>query len=423
MEQINNNNTICVYTLGCKVNKYESNLLINELRQKGFSVTENLEVCHKYIINTCAVTAEAERKSRQVISKINKLNKNAQIYIIGCASQNDSTAFTGKKNVKFISGTADKQKIIDMLNSEGVQIAEIPKSYQDGYLTDNQNTRAFIKIQDGCNNYCSYCIIPYLRGASRSRSIKGITEEIQSLSVKVKEFVITGINISAYGKDTGSSFAELINSLSGLNQRIRLGSLEAGIIEKSLLQALLNLKNFCPHFHLSMQSGSDKILKSMNRHYTANQFLQGIQLIRSFFPDAAITTDIICGFPNESEEDFSNTQNVCEKAQFADIHIFGYSKREGTAAAKLSGEIDPSTIKNRVNILKELKNKLKSNFIKNNIGKSLNLLTESEENGYITGYSENYLKLYVKQNLNLNQIYKAVPIKEYLDGAIAEIND
>jgi threonylcarbamoyladenosine tRNA methylthiotransferase MtaB len=417
MEQVNGKK-ICVYTLGCKVNKYESNSLINALREKGFFVTEELEVCDKYIINTCAVTAEAERKSKQVIAKINKLNENAQIIVMGCASQNNAQAFLNKKNVKFISGTADKQNIANMLEREGVEIKKLPETYEETGNTCNVQTRAFIKIQDGCDNFCSYCIIPYLRGRSRSRSIQSIKNEILSLG-EVKEFVITGINISAYGKDTGGSLTELIENLNDIDARIRLGSLEAGTVEKNLLLALKKLKNFCPHFHLSLQSGSNKILKAMNRHYTAEEFYSSILLIREFFPFAAITTDIICGFPNETEEDFEYTVTLCEKAKLADIHIFPYSKREGTAAAKLKG-LPSYVIKKRVNILKQLKQRLKNSFTEINIGKRLFLLTETYENGYCTGYSENYLKLYVKEKLELNKIYCVKPFSHFKDGAEAK---
>jgi threonylcarbamoyladenosine tRNA methylthiotransferase MtaB len=418
MEQINGKK-ICVYTLGCKVNKYESNSLINALREKGFFVTEELEVCDKYIINTCAVTAEAERKSKQVIAKINRLNENAQIIVMGCASQNNAKAFLNKKNVKFISGTADKQNIANMLEREGVDIKELPDVYEETGNTCNVQTRAFIKIQDGCDNFCSYCIIPYLRGRSRSRSIQSVKNEILSLAGEVKEFVITGINISAYGKDTGSSLTELIENLSDIDARIRLGSLEAGTVEKNLLCALKKLKNFCPHFHLSLQSGSNKILKAMNRHYTAEEFYSGILLIREFFPFAAVTTDIICGFPDETEEDFECTVTLCEKAKLADIHIFPYSKREGTAAAKFKG-LPSDLIKQRVNILKQLKQRLKNSFTEINMGEKLFLLTETYENGYCTGYSENYLKLYVKENLELNKIYCVKPFSRFKDGAEAK---
>lgn len=409
---------ICVYTLGCKVNQYESYSIINALRERGYEVTENLEVCDRYIINTCAVTGEAEKKSRRVISKVQKLNSSAFIYITGCASQNNAAKFA-QKNVKYISGTAKKQDIIEQLENEGTNISVLPTVYEDVFDTVNVKTRAFIKVQDGCDNFCSYCIVPYLRGRSRSRSIESIRQEILKLS-EVKEFVITGINITDYGKNEDLSLVNLIENLYDIDARIRLGSLEAGIIDEKLLNSLKKLQHFCPHFHLSMQSGSDKVLKDMNRHYTAEIYLKSVELVRKHFPFAAITTDVICGYPTETENDFLQTVNICKKAVFADMHIFVYSSRSGTAAAKLK-PIGGVITKKRADILNGLKIEFKNNFAAINIGKPQNVLIECKEDGYYIGYTENYLKLYVCGNLNENQVYKAVPYEIYSGGAKAKI--
>lgn len=409
----------CVYTLGCKTNQYESNILINALREKGYFVTETLEVCDRYIINTCAVTAEAEKKSRKTVSKINGLNPKAYIYVIGCASQNNANAFFNKTNVKFISGTANKNEIINKLETEGVCISELPKNYEDSFINSNVKTRAFIKIQDGCNNFCSYCIIPYLRGRSRSRSKESIKQEILSLNGDVKEFVLTGINISDYGKDINSSLYELIDYLGNIKARLRIGSLEAGIIEKELLESLKKSENFCAHFHLSLQSGSESVLKSMNRHYTPSQFLDSIKLIREYFCDVAITTDIICGFPTETEEDFLQTVEFCKIADFSDIHIFNYSVRPGTKAQSLK-PLDSIIVKQRATVLNDLKLKLKNSFIEKGFGKKYTMLTEATQDNCFSGYTENYIKLYIKGDFTENNFYDVVPYGLYMDGAIAE---
>lgn len=411
---------ICVYTLGCKTNRYESDCIINALRQKGHEVTDSLEACDKYIINTCAVTKEAEKKSRQVISKIERLNPAAQVYVIGCASQYNAEAFAGKSgSVKYICGTEGKSGIVDLLDSEGTNISPLSDRYCDGLQGASPlKTRAFIKIQDGCDSFCSYCIIPHLRGRSRSRSPQSIKEEILSLT-SVKEFVLTGINISDYGKKEGG-LSGLIEYLSDIDARIRLGSLENGVISKELILATKKLKNFCPHFHLSLQSGSDKVLKDMNRHYTAGEFLQSAELIREYYPDAAVTTDVICGYPTETREDFEKTVEVCRKARFADIHVFVYSKREGTAAAKLS-TLDKNTLNQRAEVLKDLKLKLKADFARQNFGKTRQMLTESYEGGFTCGYTENYLKAYVKGKAELNKIFTVKIGEAHGEGALAGI--
>lgn len=409
-------NKICIFTLGCKVNQYESESIADALRERGYAVTDELSVCDAYVINTCAVTKEAERKSRQVIAKIHRLNENAPIYIVGCASQKDSQAFAGKKNVKVVRGTAGKREIVNLLDREGVFISPPSAVYEDDPRSATLKTRAFIKIQDGCDSFCSYCIIPYLRGRSRSRDPVSIREEILSLSGSVKEFVLTGINISDYS----GGLDKLMEYLSDLDVRIRLGSLEAGIADRRLLDSLKKLKKFCPHFHLSLQSGSDRVLKSMNRHYTSEDYLSSIKLIREYYPEAAVTTDIICGFPCETEEDFKQTVEVAQKARFSDIHIFNYSPREGTAAAKLK-LLDNSVVKEREEILKQLKYRLKGEFTEFNLGRQRFLLTETLEDGLHAGYSENYLKLYVEGDLELNEVYKVIPYEKYLDGARARL--
>lgn len=415
---------ISIYTLGCKVNRYESDLIAAELLKRGYTVTDKLAVCDRYIINTCAVTNEAEKKSRQTVAKILKLNPNAKIYVIGCASQNNADSFFVKGNVEFVAGTAGKQSVIDKFEHQGIHIDELPCDYekQPELTSLNGRTRAYIKVQDGCNSFCSYCIIPYLRGRSRSRSIEEIREEISRIEeIGIKEIVLTGINLSDYGGNGGEIW-RLIDGIADTNLRVRLGSLEEGAVTEKLLKSLSSLKNFCPQFHLSLQSGSDKVLKDMNRKYSTTEFLESVNLIKKYFTSAVITTDIICGFPTETEDDFLQTIDICQKAGFFEIHVFMYSKREGTKAAKYN-PLPHDIIKHRAEELTKIKYKLKSDFLNEIKGQEFKALIEEKVNGYYIGHTENYIKMYFDDEANElkeNCIYIAAVKELYEEGVKAE---
>lgn len=421
---------IVIYTLGCKVNQYESDSIQLALENRGFEVSNKLEKADIFIVNTCAVTNEAERKSRQVIAKFEKLNPNAQIFVCGCASEKDSNKFKDLKNVTFISGVANKVKIADELEKSlilkpnkksKVDIEEISDEYCDNYFSKPTKTRAFVKIQDGCNNFCSYCIIPYLRGRSRSRNIIDILNEIQNFGSDVKEVVLTGIDISDYKIDGELALARLLNELSNYNIRIRLGSLEQGLITDGFIDELRKIKNLCPHFHLSLQSGSDSVLKRMNRHYNKKDFLKSIKKLRKIFVNPAITTDIIVGFPGETEKEFKETCKFIKKAKFSALHIFPYSKREGTVAARFK-DLDGKLKKQRVAILEKINNKLKTDYIKKSKKTLHSVLIEEKEGDYFIGHSENYIKCYIKNEKLLPNSFVNVKIKKkYLDGALAEV--
>lgn len=262
---------IAVLTLGCKVNKYESDALIFELKNRGFEATEKLEFADAYIINTCAVTNEAEKKSRQMIERARKFNPTAEIFVMGCASQNRPAQFEDKR-VKFVIGTASKKKILDDLEKSGAHLYDLPKEYEDNLYSAQTLTRAFIKIQDGCDKFCSYCIIPYLRGRSRSRSVESIEDEVKKLPDFVKEIVLVGIDVADFKIDGKSGLGTLLQTLDKYGKRLRLSSMEDNLIDEEFLKQLSSLKNFCPHFHLSLQSGSDNVLKKMNRKYTTAEF-------------------------------------------------------------------------------------------------------------------------------------------------------
>lgn len=403
-----------VFTLGCKVNSCESSSIMNGLESLGYEVSDKLEFADIYIINTCAVTGEAEKKSRQAVARVKKFNPFAKIFVLGCASQNNPNAFIDKEGVEVVMGTASKDKILKLLDKKGCFIDE-PTSYYEEYLPIKvTKSRSYVKIQDGCNNFCSYCLIPYLRGRIRSRSVESIKREIDYL--QPEEVVLTGINLSAYNYN-GIDLAGLLNLLKGYKCRIRLGSLEVNVVDERFLNACKNLSDFAPHFHLSLQSGSDKVLREMNRHYTKEEYLKKVELIRSYFPLAGITTDVICGFSTETIEDFEESYETCKKAEFSDIHCFTYSKREGTKAFLLK-ELSPAVKQERLEKMLELKQKLKVNFLNKLIGKEFSFLPESFKNGYTEGYTENYVRVYVKGKVS-NQITKIKIIEIFNDGCLA----
>lgn len=415
---------ICILTLGCKVNKYESDALMNNLLEKGYEVSEELERADIYVINTCAVTAEAEKKSRQMIAKCRKLNNFSKIFICGCASEHNSKQFI-EKDVTYVSGVAGKLKItefIDNLSTETKNLENIlplPKQYEDNLFAKQSRARAYIKIQDGCDNFCSYCIIPYLRGRSRSRELSSILEEAQKLDDNIKEIVLTGINVTDYKINGEKGLLKLLQELDKLDKRLRLSSMEESLMTEEFVQGISKLKNFCPHFHLSLQSGCDETLKRMNRHYTTKQFKESVDLIRKFFSLPGITTDVIVGFPNETEEEFNKTYEFIKAVNFSQLHIFPYSQRQGTAASKLYKDLPHYIKQERFNRLNELNNLLKKQFIEEN--KNVEVLVEEKIGDYYVGYSKNYIRCYISSNQDIvNQVVKAVIEKTYQDGVICQ---
>ncbi len=405
-----------VFTLGCKVNECESDSIITGLKEIGYQVFDSLEVADLYVVNTCAVTNEAEKKSRQTYSRIRKLSKTAKIIFIGCASQKNPQAFLKKDENLLVAGSFNKQKILSMLSEKGVVEQPPCTDFEELLPVSSLRTRAYIKVQDGCNNFCSYCIIPYLRGRNRSRNPQNILQEINGLTAE--EVIINGINLSAYNYN-GLDLADLVERLNSVDKRIRLGSLEVNIITEKLLRNLKNLKKFAPHFHLSLQSGSNATLKAMNRKYTREEFIEKVDLIREYFPTAGITTDIIVGFPTETEKDFLDTLSLVERVKFSDIHAFAFSKREGTVAYKMP-DINGEIKKARLDILLEKKKECKLNFATQNVGKELTFLPEEVKGEYTEGYSENYLRLYVKENLPHSPV-KVKVVNPYKEGAIAVV--
>lgn len=404
-----------VFTLGCKVNDCESGSLIRGLQERGWEVSDELDFADLYILNTCAVTGEAEKKSRQAIARVRAVNPDARIIVCGCAAEKTPEIFAKKQNVQLVTGARQKSKILSLLDGEGIALDENDKIYDEMPAPVSLKTRAFVKIQDGCNNFCSYCIIPYLRGRSRSRTVESAAEEI--LSASAEEVVITGIDISSF-KDGNRGLADLLLAVKNANSRIRLGSLEVGVITPQLLEAAKQVRDFAPHFHLSLQSGSDAVLKKMNRHYTGEEYCRRVELIRSYFPDAAITTDIISGFPTETEENFSETLALARRVGFSQIHCFSYSRRTGTVAAKFS-ELPAEIRKRRLHELLALSHELRQTYEQKFVGKVLEIVPEEVKDGYTVGYSENYIRLYVKGTAEKK--VRVTAREAYADGLLAEI--
>lgn len=402
-----------VFTLGCKCNEVESASIMAELEKCGFEVSDKLSYADIYVLNTCAVTREAERKSRQLISRVRKFNADAPVYVCGCASEKNKEQFQ-KDKVAFIGGAKNKAEVIAAI-ARDYALSSCPSSL--GY-PKQVRTRAFIKIQDGCNNFCSYCIIPYLRGRIRSRTVAEVVEEVNA--TPSLEIVFTGINISVFGQDTGESLTSLLCALASCNKRIRLGSLECGVITDEFLQACSALKDFASQFHLSLQSGSDAVLRAMNRRYTRAKFLEKCELIYKYFPDAAITTDIIAGFCGETEQDFADSLRIIGEARLSRVHAFAYSPREGTRAYSM---LDiPAQIKaHRLHELLAEGAKAEKAYLEKHINSQQEVIFEEFDGEYTTGYTAGYIKAYAS---GLHEGKKKVKlIKAFRDGALAEVED
>ena len=400
----------CVFTLGCKVNETESACIMASLEKLGWEVSDRLCPADIYVLNTCAVTREAEKKSRQLVARAKKYNPEAKIFVCGCASEKDKTPFIDK-GVYFVTGARKKEEVV-------TRISQLLDTEDVGLLFPKQTkTRAFIKIQDGCNNFCSYCIIPYLRGRERSRTVEDILNEIRNSDSP--DIVLNGINISSYGYGN-VTLLNLIEALEHVNKRVRLGSLECGVITEELLSALKRLPDFAPQFHLSLQSGSDVVLKSMNRRYTAEQYLEKCAMIYAYFPSAAITTDIIAGFCTETEEDFEQSVKIIGKAKFARVHAFAFSPREGTVAYKMK-DLPPAVKSQRLHRLLEAGKEASLAYIAGFIGKTLEFIAEEIEGGFTTGYTGNYIKIYLPEAAASGGKYKVELIEIYKDGALAKL--
>ena len=421
----------CVYTLGCKVNTYESEYIMLKLIEAGYDVVNNLdEVSDVYIINTCTVTNTADIKSRKIINRIKRNNPNACIVALGCYVEDHPSDDLG---IDIYIGNKDKSKIVELLdlyfiNKEPIRRVGLNKEkFEDMYITDFKNRcRAFVKVQDGCENFCSYCIIPYVRGKCRSKDLNTVVSEVTALVNKgFKEIVLTGIHTGHYGVDLDTSFADLLNALVKIDglKRLRISSIEITELTDEVLDIIKNNKVIVDHLHIPLQAGSDKILKLMNRKYDLEYFENKLKEIRKIRPNISITTDIIVGFPNESEEDFNETIENSKKFGFSKIHVFPYSDRVGTVASKMDGHIDGNIKKMRARKLLEVSKKLEKEYANKFIGENLEVLFEEVKDGVSIGHTSNYLKVKVKGSIPSNT-FKNVKIKSYLlDSLIGEVED
>ena len=413
-----------LHSLGCKVNSYETQAMQKMMESAGYEIVPfGEEIADIYIINTCSVTNIADRKSRQMIHKAKKLNPEAVVAAAGCYVE--SAGDNIDEDVDIVIGNNEKSHLIEILN-EYFEHMDKEKSVDIGKATgfDELNidsplehTRAYVKIQDGCNRFCSYCIIPYVIGRIRSRKPDDVMAEIKRVAASgCKEVVLTGIHLSSYGLDFKDSTVKLIDVIEAVNriegiERIRLGSLEPLIVTEEFVRRLAKCKKICPHFHLSLQSGCDETLKRMNRRYNVDEYYKGVELLREYFPDAAVTTDVIVGFPGETEEEFNITKKYLEKVCFYEMHVFKYSRRKGTAADKMPDQIPENIKSERSTELLELNEILSNGYREKYIGKKVKVLLEEnhiiENKKYIIGFTDTYVRVALEnpeEKLYTNQI-------------------
>lgn len=418
--------TVAFCTLGCKVNQYETDAMRGSFEAEGYEVKEFSQEASVYVINTCTVTNMADRKSRQMMHRAKKKNPDGIIVAVGCYVQAAKEQLEEDTLIDLVIGNNMKSQVVQIVEQyiqdnrhtedRDAYVADIAHSHEYETMhieTVSEHTRAYIKIQDGCNQFCSYCIIPYARGRVRSRKMEDILQEVRNLTANgYKEIVLTGIHISSYGLDfehtadeqedygpfKNSALIDLIEVLSGIEglERIRLGSLEPRIITENFVRRLCKVPQICPHFHLSLQSGCDETLKRMNRHYTTALYLEKCGILRQYFDRPALTTDVIVGFPGETEEEFAQTERFLETVHFSDMHIFKYSKRRGTKAADMPNQIDPQIQSVRSEKLIALGERMKDDFLEacKNQEQIVLIEEETEIDGtkYMTGHSKNYVR-------------------------------
>ena len=423
------NKRVAFCTLGCKVNQYETNAMMQEFIKNGYTIVEFEEVADVYVVNTCTVTNMADKKSRQMLRKVKEMNPESILIAVGCYAQVAKQELETIPEIDLILGTNEKKDILKHIeelqkNSKSF-ISDVlhQKEFVDfGVVTYTEKTRAVIKVQDGCDRFCSYCIIPFARGRVRSRKTESVLEEIKNIANKgIKEVVITGIHIASYGKDFKEDYhlidlLEKVNQIDGI-ERIRLGSIEPTLITEEFVKRLSKLEKICDHFHLSLQSGCNETLSRMNRRYTTEEFEKATQLLRKNYPNVALTTDIIVGFPDETNEEFEKTYQYLKKIAFYKMHIFKYSPRKGTKAAIMPNQIDGNIKEERSRKLIALSDENEINYNREYIGKQVKVLLEDEhmENGkrYIKGHTTNYIVVKImldNTNINYNNTIQEVKI-------------
>ena len=431
---------VALHNLGCKVNAYEVEAMQQLLEKAGYEIVPFEEGADIYLINTCTVTNIADRKSRQMLHKAKKMNPNAIVVATGCYVQTDTQKLEEDSAVDLILGNNQKKQIVEALeeyekeHTKKVKVIEINKTkeYEDlsiGYTAEH--VRSYIKVQDGCNQFCTYCIIPYARGRVRSRKIAEVLDEVRALAARgYKEVVLTGIHLSSYGVDFKEeeresllSLIQAVHEVEGI-QRIRLGSLEPRIITEEFVKELVKCDKVCPHFHLSLQSGCDETLKRMNRKYTTEEYEEALNILRKYYEHPALTTDVIAGFVGETEEEFEKTRAYLEKINLYEMHIFKYSVREGTRAQKMSGHVPEQVKTERSEVLLSMAKRHKTAFEEWYVGRKEKVLLEEivEKNGkkYFQGYTAHYVKVAVELTENDTKLEQNEVIVVDIQGFIDE---
>lgn len=421
-----------LHNLGCKVNSYETEAMTQLLEKNGYEIVPFSEKADVYIVNTCSVTNMADRKSRQMLHKAKAKNPEAVVVATGCYVQTATEKIKQDLSIDIIVGNNKKKDIVNILDEfykkkENIHIIDInhTEEYEDLEIsTVTEHTRAHMKIQDGCNNFCSYCIIPYARGRIRSRKMDNIKNEMKRLAEDgFREIVLTGINLGFYrdGENTLIDVIEMADKIDGI-ERIRLGSIDPEVVTEEFAARLGKVKKICPHFHLSLQSGCDSVLKAMNRHYTTEEYLEKCGMLREVFENPALTTDIIVGFPGESEEDFQTTLEFVKKVRFAQIHVFKYSKRAGTVAAKMPNQIDEKEKTKRSEKLIQAGLELTRQYRQEFIGKREEILFEENKivdgKEYSVGHTKNYIEAAVENMGDISGKVLEVEIKGFLNNEI-----
>lgn len=425
-----NKKKAALHNLGCKVNAYETEAMQQLLEEAGYEIVDFSEQADIYVINTCSVTNMADRKSRQMLHRAKKKNPDSIVIAAGCYVQTKMEEAKLDEAVDIIIGNNKKHDLIpailayekDHAQKESVTEINHRQSYENLSMTKTaEHTRAFIKVQDGCNQFCSYCIIPYARGRVRSRSLTDVLTEIQALADNgYQEVVLTGIHLSSYGIDIDDCLLHLIEETAKIEgiRRIRLGSLEPRIVTEEFVKAIAGIDKICPHFHLSLQSGCDTVLERMNRKYDTKEYEDGCRLLRTYFDHPAVTTDVIVGFPGETDEEFAQTKSYLEKIRFYEMHIFKYSKREGTRAAAMKDQVAEQIKTLRSNELLQLEHRMSKEYREYYMDKPVEVLMEEpvEINGkrYFTGYTKEYVKVALETAEDISNTFQTGTITERL---------
>ncbi len=417
------------FTLGCKVNMYETESMRGLFEKNGY-ISTNDDSADVFVINTCTVTSVGDKKSRQMIRRAKRNNPNSIVAVVGCYSQVSPDEVRKLDDVDIILGTTDRKRIVEYVeNYAGFRIDAvknvISSDYEDLQSVQQSRTRATIKIQDGCTNFCSYCIIPYARGSVRSRLIDSAVNEVTKLTAEgFTEVVLVGIHLASYGRDLDLKLIDIIKEICKVEglKRVRLGSLEPNLLTQEFVDEIEKLPKLCHSFHISMQSGCTETLKRMNRKYTAEQYLETLDRVRQAMPDSSITTDVMVGFPQETDEEFDENYNTVKKAQFSDIHVFPYSRRNGTPAAIMDGQVDEKVKSQRSHKMIELGHILKKDYCEKYIGKELEVLFEQcVKDNIFEGLTENYIRVFANGE-DLAGEYRTVRLTkfcgDYCEGEI-----